>query len=358
MKSELEMTENPHLLQNTLTPLPKRKHKICEHGSYKQQCRQCKGGSICEHNKRRTICVDCGGGSICEHKKERVRCRECKGASYCHHNKLRSYCIDCGGGSMCEHGKYRSLCLQCGGKSLCEHGIRKQICKHCEGASMCEHRRQRRQCKECNGNDICHHGKRTSYCKYCGGSALCKSEWCHTIVKSKQKYNGYCLSCCINLCPDTPVYRNYKTKEKDVVDRITSYFPNFTWIADKRVQDGCSKRRPDLLLDMGSHIVIIEIDENKHTDYDCSCENKRLMELSQDLQHRPVIFIRFNPDDYINQDGVLVKSCWKLNKLGIMQIMKTKIQEWNQRMETLIQQIQYWVNNPTDKTVEIVELFY
>jgi hypothetical protein len=160
------------------------------------------------------------------------------------------------------------------------------------------------------------------------------------------------------LCPDTPVYRNYKTKEKDVVDRITSHFPNFTWVTDKRVQDGCSKRRPDLLLDMGSHIIIIEIDENKHTDYDCSCENKRLMELSQDLQHRPIIFIRFNPDDYINQDGVLVKSCWKLNKLGIIQIMKSKTEEWNQRMETLIQQIQYWVNYPTDKTVEIVELFY
>jgi hypothetical protein len=35
---------------------------------------------------------------------------------------------------------------------------------------------------------------------------------------------------------------------------------------------------------MGSHIIIVEIDENKHTDYDCSCENKRLMELSKDLQ--------------------------------------------------------------------------
>ena len=157
---------------------------------------------------------------------------------------------------------------------------------------------------------------------------------------------------------DKPAMRNYKTKEKDVVDRITQTFTSFTWVADKKVQDGCSRRRPDLLLDMGSHIIIVEVDENKHTDYDCSCENKRLMELSQDLQHRPIVFIRFNPDDYTNQDGILVKSCWKLNKLGVMKITKTKQKEWEDRIETLKQQIQYWIYNPTEKTIENIELFY
>ena len=54
---------------------------------------------------------------------------------------------------------------------------------------------------------------------------------------------------------------------------------------------------------MGSHIIIvivivivIEIDENKDTNYNCSCENKRPMELLQDLQYRSNVFIRFNPD--------------------------------------------------------------
>jgi hypothetical protein len=82
------------------------------------------------------------------------------------------------------------------------------------------------------------------------------------------------------------------------------------------------------------------------------------MELSQDLHHRPIVFIRFNPDDYTTQDNALVKSCWKVNKLGVMQIMKTKESEWNERMECLKQQIQYWIDYQTEKTVEIVELFY
>ena len=41
-----------------------------------------------------------------------------------------------------------------------------------------------------------------------------------------------------------------------------------------------------------------------------------------------------------------------------MQIMKTKEAEWSERMVCLKHQIQYWVDNPTEKTVEIVELFY
>jgi hypothetical protein len=101
------------------------------------------------------------------------------------------------------------------------------------------------------------------------------------------------------LFPDEKTSRNYKTKEKEVTERVTEEFPDLSWITDKRVEDGCSRRRPDLLLDMGSHLLIIEIDEHKHEGYDCSCENKRLMEISLDLQHRPIVFVRFNPDSYV-----------------------------------------------------------
>ena len=202
----------------------------------------------------------------------------------------------------------------------------------------------------------CPHGKSKSKCKECGGSALCKSSWCHT--RAIPKYNNYCLTCCINICPEIQVSRNYKTKEKEVVDRIKEKYPDFTWIHDKKVVDGCSKRRPDLLLDMGYHIIIVEVDENKHSGYDCSCENKRLMELSQDLQHRPIVFIRFNPDSYINQNKLKISSCWRTNKLGVILIMKTRMTEWEERINILNQQIQYWIDNKSNKTIEIIELFY
>ncbi len=206
--------------------------------------------------------------------------------------------------------------------------------------------------------NFCIHKKNKYYCKECDGRNLCKSPWCETSVSSK--YEGYCTPCFVNNPENQykPTMRNYKTKEKEVVTKITETFSNFTWVSDKRVLDGCSRRRPDLLLDMGSHIIIVEIDENKHTDYDCSCENKRLMELSQDLQHRPIVFIRFNPDNYVDETGNVIQSCWKLNKLGVMHIPENKKREWNERIDCLKEQIQYWIDNPTEKTVEIVELFY
>ena len=166
------------------------------------------------------------------------------------------------------------------------------------------------------------------------------------------------MTCCIHLCPDIEVVRNYKRKEKNVTNQVINNFPDFSWVADKRIQDGCSLRRPDLLLDLGTHIIIVEIDEYKHEGYECSCENKRIMELSQDVNHRPIVFIRFNPDGYIDQQGKEIKSCWKLNGIGMVMIPQSKQTEWDNRIQTLISQIQYWIDNPSEKTIEIIELYY
>jgi hypothetical protein len=185
----------------------------------------------------------------------------------------------------------------------------------------------------------------------------CKSSWCLTIVQ--EKYDGYCLFCYMNLFPDKPVSRNYKTKERAVVEYVTTCFPHCTWNNDKYIIGGCSKRRPDLIVDLGYQIVIIEIDENQHITYNCSCENKRIMELSQDLEHRPIVFIRFNPDDYIN-NGINISSCWCLDGNGICVVKKTKNGEWSERLKTLKEQIKYWLNpsNVTNKTIEVIHLFY
>jgi len=182
----------------------------------------------------------------------------------------------------------------------------------------------------------------------------CKSEWCQTRVK--EKYEGYCLYCYMNLFPDKPVSRNYKTKEYAVVDYVKTKFTQ-NWIADKRIDGGCSKRRPDLLLDLGDQVLIIEVDENQHIDYDCSCENKRLMELSQDVGHLPIVFIRFNPDDYQVEDKIIT-SCWGTDKKGICVVKNQKKEEWLERLNVLEKVIDYWTSNRTSKTVEVIQLFY
>ena len=188
-------------------------------------------------------------------------------------------------------------------------------------------------------------------------SKICKNHLCFTQVS--KKYDGYCLYCYIHLFPEKPVSRNYKTKEYAVVEFVKASFPELSWISDKKITDGCSKRRPDLFLDLGYQILIIEIDENQHLDYDCSCENKRIMELSQDVGHKPIVFIRFNPDEYYN-DEVVISSCWGTDKKGISVVKKSKTKEWEKRLNTLKEQITYWIHpdNITTKIVETIQLFF
>ena len=181
----------------------------------------------------------------------------------------------------------------------------------------------------------------------------CLNEWCQT--RATEKYDGYCFYCYINMFPDKPVSRNYKTKEQSVVKNIKDKFPNVDWIADKRIDDGCSKRRPDLFLHLGNQILIIEVDENQHTDYNCSCENKRIMELSLDVGHIPIVFIRFNPDMYFKQK-TKITSCWGLNGNGILVIKKKD--EWNERLSCLSDMVEYWLKHITDKTIETIHLYY
>ena len=82
------------------------------------------------------------------------------------------------------------------------------------------------------------------------------------------------------------------------------------------------------------------------------------MELSQDVGHRPIIFIRFNPDEYLDKDNNKITSCWTIDKRGICCIKKIKIKEWNERLNVLKEYIQYWICNTTNKMIEIVQLFY
>ena len=79
---------------------------------------------------------------------------------------------------------------------------------------------------------------------------------------------------------------------------------------------------------------------------------------SKDVAHGALVMLRFNPDSYEDQDGKRIPSCWVLNKTGVCSVLESRKKAWKSRIDTLVQQIQYWVTHPTTKTVEIVELFY
>jgi len=184
----------------------------------------------------------------------------------------------------------------------------------------------------------------------------CKTEGCYTIVKHlmKRKYEGYCHGCYIMNYPDSEITRNYKTKELAVVNYLLSIFPHYAWINDRII--GASRKRPDMFLDLGYQVIIIEVDENRHLKYDS--EQERMMQLSLDIEQRPIVLIRFNPDNYkIGKNNIV--SCWDMDGSRCV-LRKDKEQEWTHRLQELASQIEFWTNpqNKITEYIKEVRLFY
>ena len=67
---------------------------------------------------------------------------------------------------------------------------------------------------------------------------------------------------------------------------------------DRMIDGGaCGRERPDFLIDCGTHILVIEVDEHQHAGRPCECEQTRMVNISQS-NGLPTIFLRYNPDTY------------------------------------------------------------
>jgi hypothetical protein len=121
---------------------------------------------------------------------------------------------------------------------------------------------------------------------------------------------------------------------------------------DKPVDGGCTRYRPDILIDFGSHIVIIEVDEFRHTNY--VCEQKRMVDLYEDMGYRNTVFIRFNPDGY-QEGGVRHPTPFPLLENGEMAVNED---EMGDRMYELIQTTLFYKENAPDEPIAYCYLFY
>jgi hypothetical protein len=191
----------------------------------------------------------------------------------------------------------------------------------------------------------------------------CATPMCTTIVQRKNN-DGHCLRCFIHLFPDKPVSRNYKIKEKHVTDYVKTVLAqdlnHLQAQYDKIIEGGCSRRRPDVLIDCLTHSIVIEVDENQHdTEEYCTCENKRVMELFTDLGSRPLVMLRFNPDEYIDAAGDKVSSCFaRHSKLEVMHVSKTQNKQWENRLETLARALIDAASTVPDREVTWTHLYY
>jgi hypothetical protein len=117
------------------------------------------------------------------------------------------------------------------------------------------------------------------------------------------------------------------------------------------VDNGCSGRRPDIRAELFTHSIIIECDENQHNS--TQCEEKRMMELFQDLGNRPLVMIRFNPDSY-SKDDEKFEGCFTPSENGL--VLNEK--EWRKRIEELIPIVKKYILEVPSKEITVEYLFY
>ena len=172
-----------------------------------------------------------------------------------------------------------------------------------------------------------------------------------------RKYRGHCVRCFSHQFPDEKISKNFRVKERVVVDFIRKAFPTLNCVLDQTIKGGCSRRRPDIYVNMGTYNLVIEVDENQHTDY--SCEERRMMEIFRDGGSIPLVLIRFNPDEYVDTQGKRWTSCFGLDSKGISRVRPSKREEWSLRLAALKASIAgITAIDVPNKEVTVHRLFY
>lgn len=337
-----------------------------------------------EHNKTPSCCKECKTDNMFNIVDKKCKCGKHQPSFGYKSDNIRICCKKCKTLNMsiifvkkCKCGKTDSPCFGLINDSNAT------CCNKCKTNEMIDIKNKKCKCgkrRPCFGLKT---DKSANYCKMCKNKDMvnivdkkCLFEDCDTLISNKN-YDGYCVYHFSNLYPDKPISKNYRTKERKVVDYIKEYYPLYKWKFDNIIKGGISYKRPDIFLDLGNKIIIIEVDENQHNKYETICENRRIVEIYLDInpeirkyttdlneyiindcsiKTKSVIFIKFNPDKYIDQNNNKISSCFVIEKKTGLVKINNKM--WNERLNILKQTVDKWLKNDTTKTIEVCKLFY
>ena len=215
---------------------------------------------------------------------------------------------------------------------------------------LCSHKKREHRCLQCTDirKDFCEHNKTKYSCVYCAKNRNSFCKLCDFMYVANGQYKPYCFKCYCYLNPDEKIPVRFKQKQHYIRDKIKEKYDDF--IYDKPIDGGCSKKRPDFLFDQKTHSTMIEVDEIQHDYHGYSCENKRIMSIFKDLAKRPLVVIRFNPDEYDNKKG-----CFSFDKKNRLVVNE---EEFDVRMEKLLEVLKYHLENIPDKELTIIKLFF
>ena len=127
---------------------------------------------------------------------------------------------------------------------------------------------------------------------------------------------------------------------------------NISLILNKSVPYDNRRFRPDVLIKLKTHNIIIENDENQHSGYPKDCEEARTGNIFIGLGCKKLVFIRFNPDSYKDNIGDKHKSCFH------DRTCKIKPKDYLKRYEKLTSTLKKHIKHEPSESYEMVNLFY
>ena len=177
-------------------------------------------------------------------------------------------------------------------------------------------------------------------------SKTCKANLCLG-TRANIKYKGYCCNCYQNLFPNDPLTYQIRSKTKEIAvrDYINENFKGFQH--DKPLFTGncdCThRRRIDHRILIGNTLLCIETDEGQHKGYDKKDEEIRYNDLFM-IHSGKFVFIRFNPDKYINK-----------NNKSVNPMLYTRLPILKEDIERQFERIK---NEENTELLEIIKLYY
>jgi hypothetical protein len=144
-----------------------------------------------------------------------------------------------------------------------------------------------------------------------------------------------------------------------VAQFLSERFPDLKWSFNMTIPGGQSCRRPDVFVHLVERAISIEIDEFSYVGHNCICESRKVMDHFEDADRVPHLFVRFNPDGYLDVNGIEVQSCWgETPEAQAPRVAPQQVSPWTGRLEKLAQIVQQFVDHPPERDVSVVELFY
>jgi hypothetical protein len=272
------------------------------------------------HNEKKALyCVDCKDIDMIDvRNKKCIKCNDKRPCFNTTGETIALYCVTCKHPDMINVKEKKCKSDKCRKRAYYAlPGVIPEYCSTHRLDGMIKN--PRKKCVVPNCNEIATHGLIQS--EHCENHALTDEyNFAERICPKCGKIDtlnkeGICINFCSNLEKDNAIKKRKKKHEEYVGRLINEHIDTsqilFTW-NDQVIDTSCTKQRPDFVFHCGTHVIIVEVDEEQHKSYK-SCGNtkeevfkteaRRMYNIGNVFVGLPVTFIRYNPDNYKDRDG-------------------------------------------------------